>query len=116
MSATRNRLPDEDYQGPTLGASHEGHPGDAQYIGIAIILSVLTAVEIAVSYIKGIGRGATPVLLGLAFIKFFMVAAYFMHLKFDTRYFRRLFITGIVLASFCYIVVLSQFKFFPWLK
>ncbi len=116
MSATRIRLPDEDYKGPMLGAPHDGHPGDAQYIGIAIILSVLTGIEVAVSYITGIGAGAVPVLLGLAAIKFAIVGAYFMHLKFDTRYFRRLFITGIVLALFCYIVVLSQFKFFPWLK
>ena len=116
MSATRTRLPDEDYRGPVLGPSHDGHPGDAQYIGVALILAVLTGIEIAVSYIKGIDKGAPIVLLVLAFIKFFMVGAYFMHLKYDSKNFRRLFITGLVLASFCYIVLLSAFKFFPWLK
>jgi hypothetical protein len=35
-----------------------------------------------------------------------MVAAYFMHLKFDGRLLRRLFVTGIVLAGGVYSVAL----------
>ena len=116
MSATRVRLPDEDYVGPMLGAPHDGHPGDAQYIGIAVILGVLTAIEVVISYVKGLNKAAAFLLLGLAVIKFAIVGAYFMHLKFDTRYFRRLFIAGILLAMFCYFILLSQFQFFSWLK
>jgi hypothetical protein len=32
-----------------------------------------------------------------------------MHLRFDSRLFRRLFMTGLVLAAFCYLAVLSTF-------
>ena len=42
-------------------------------------------------------------LLILAAVKFFTVVMYFMHLKFDHKWFRRLFVTGLVLAVFCYI-------------
>ena len=40
-------------------------------------------------------------------MKFFVVVMYFMHLKFDHPWFRRLFVTGLVLPVFCYIAYLS---------
>ena len=46
----------------------------------------------------------------LALIKFAMVAAYFMHLKFDSPLLRRLFITGIVLAGVVYTVALVTLR------
>ena len=108
--------PDDDYTGPALGPSHDGHPSDMQYIGVALILAVFTAIEVAISYIKSLGSAAAPALLIFAVLKFFIVAAYFMHLKFDSKNFRRLFIGGILLASFCYIVVLSNFNFWSFQK
>jgi cytochrome c oxidase subunit IV len=44
-------------------------------------------------------------------VKFTMVAAYFMHLKFDSKIFRRLFIVGILLALAVYGVALWTFTF-----
>jgi hypothetical protein len=41
----------------------------------------------------------------MAAIKFFIVGSYFMHLRFDNRVLRRLFVTGIVLAIIIYIIV-----------
>ena len=79
-------------------------------------LVLLTLVEIGLAYRPMPIHFMLTILLGLSIIKAALIVAYFMHLKFDTRYFRRLFITGIMLALFCYFVVLSQFKFFPWLK
>jgi cytochrome c oxidase subunit 4 len=38
-----------------------------------------------------------------------MVVLWFMHLRFDSRLFRRLFVTGIVLALFVYTIVLTTF-------
>ena len=107
---------DDEYTGPVLGAAHGGHPSDLQYIGVAVILGVLTAIEVAISYIKSLGSAAAPALLIFAALKFFIVAAYFMHLKFDSKNFRRLFITGIILASFCYVVVLTLFHFWSYQK
>ena len=79
------------------------HPTEAQYIKIALLLAVVTAVEVGLYYTK-LNQGVTNTfLLALAGFKFVMVAAYFMHLKFDNHIVRRLFITGFVLATFCYI-------------
>ena len=86
---------------------HE-HPGEAVYIRVALILGVLTAIEVALSYVKiGDSQVVTnSALLVLAAIKFTMVAAYFMHLKFDSKLLRRLFITGLLLAFAVYIAYL----------
>lgn len=85
---------------------HGAHPTDAQYMKIAAILAVITAAEVAVYYVKsGLGDGFAPFLLALAAVKFFLVGAFFMHLRFDNRVLRRLFVTGIVLAVVVYIIV-----------
>jgi caa(3)-type oxidase subunit IV len=93
---------------PEHEAEHDAHthPSPAQYVGIAIILATITAVEIGLYYINMPDKLLVAMLLGLAFIKFSMVAAYFMHLKFDGRLLRRLFITGICLAAVVYFIAL----------
>jgi cytochrome c oxidase subunit 4 len=89
-----------------LAGEHGAHPTDAQYMKIAAILAVITAVEVAVYYVKsGLGDGFAPFLLVLAAVKFFLVGAFFMHLRFDNKVLRRLFVTGIVLAITVYIIV-----------
>jgi len=83
---------------------HGAHPSEAKYIRIAVILAAVTAVEVALYYWSLSSEAANnAVLMVLAAIKFIIVAAYFMHLKFDNKILRRLFITGFVLASFCYV-------------
>ena len=85
---------------------HGAHPTEAQYIKIALILGVVTALEVGLYYTK-INQGITNgFLLVLAGFKFVMVAAYFMHLKFDNHVLRRLFITGFVLACVVYVAYL----------
>jgi hypothetical protein len=45
-------------------------------------------------------------------MKFFLVAMWFMHLRFDSKIFRRLFVAGIVLATIVFGIVLLTFKVF----
>ena len=45
-------------------------------------------------------------------IKFAIVAGYFMHLKFDSSLFTRLFVSGLLLAIFVYTAALATFHFF----
>ena len=86
---------------------HAGHPTEAKYIKIALILGAVTAVEVLLFYYSFSSEAANnAVLMLLAAVKFVIVAAYFMHLKFDNKILRRLFITGVVLASFCYVAYL----------
>lgn len=70
---------------------------DMGYIQIAIILAVLTAVEVA-TYFWDFGVLEVPSLLILMVVKFQIVVSYFMHLKFDNKLFTYLFVTGLVLA------------------
>ena len=92
-----------EYIGPAFTAK------DKQYVKIFVVLFVLTAIEVALSYTPLESKKAAFALpmLALAAIKFIIVAGYFMHLKFDSPLMRRLFIIGAVLAFFCYNAVLS---------
>lgn len=86
------------------------HPSPRKYVNIAIILAILTAIEVAVSYISGLSETALIIaLMLLAVIKFIMVGLYFMHLRFDSQTFRRFFLTGILLALFAFGAVLTLF-------
>lgn len=112
MSANPN-LSMPEYTGPALGPSEHGHPSDLQYIGIAVALAIVTALEVGLYYWKSLDTQVNSILLLLmAGLKFFVVAAFFMHLKFDNQAFRRLFVGGGVLAGFCYLAVLSAFGVF----
>ena len=88
--------------------AHE-HPSDLQYVYIALFLAVVTAAEVAVYYVKALEGLLVYILVVMAVVKFSVVVMFFMHLRFDSKLFRRFFITGIVLAMFCYVIVLSTF-------
>lgn len=92
--------------------AEHAHPGEAVYIRIALVLAVLTAIEVGLYYTPLGDRLTTSVLLGLAACKFILVAGYFMHLKFDNRLLRRLFVMGLILAMFCYVAYLSTLGIF----
>ncbi len=85
------------------------HPKPAQYVMIAAILCVITGMEITVSYLDGDIPSAIIIvlLLVMGFVKFFLVASYFMHLRTDRPIFRRFFILGGVSAIILYCIVLA---------
>jgi cytochrome c oxidase subunit 4 len=86
------------------------HPSPFKYVMIAVILVVITAVEIATSYLEGdIPDGLiVTLLIGMAVIKFSLVVAWYMHLKTDLPIFRRFFIMGLVAAVVLYAVVIGS--------
>jgi cytochrome c oxidase subunit IV len=92
----------EDYEGHDT----PGHPDPRQYVTIAIILAVITAIEVSVYYITAIKDLLVPMLLVMSVIKFALVVLWFMHLRFDSRVFRRFFMIGLVLALVVFAVVL----------
>lgn len=110
MSTTETA--DRDEQALEDHEAHD-HPTDKKYIQIAIILAVLTAAEIATYPAEeALGSALVPILLVLMTIKFWYVAAFFMHLKFDTRMFSWVFVAGIVTGVAVYIATLATFQFF----
>jgi cytochrome c oxidase subunit 4 len=105
----------------TMHTAHEideerhSHPSDAQYVGIAAILAVITALEVSVYYIdffKDSFIATVAALIPMMVVKFALVAAFFMHLRFDNKIFRAVFLTGIILAVTVYMIVLFTFHVF----
>lgn len=93
---------------------HEGHEhglSDLGYVKIAVILAVLTAIEVSTYYVD-FGPLFLPTLLVLMVVKFFIVVSYFMHLKFDSKVFTWMFYSGLFLALGVYVAALATFKFF----
>jgi cytochrome c oxidase subunit 4 len=86
------------------------HPTPAQYWKIAVLLAVLTAVEVALYYIDralGLGFLNAVFLLTLAVLKFVIVVGWYMHLRYERSLLSRFFTAGFVLACSCYLVVLA---------
>jgi cytochrome c oxidase subunit IV len=86
----------------------KAHPDPLQYVVVAIVLVVITGIEIGVSYLEGtIPNGLIIVLLlVMAFVKFFLVASWYMHLRTDQPVFRRFFVIGSIAAVLLYAIVL----------
>ena len=89
---------------------HESdHPTPSTYIAIAIILTVITAVEVAVFFTEGLRSLLVPILLVLSTAKFVVVVGYYMHLKFDNRLFTTMFTGGFLLAVAVLLALVALF-------
>lgn len=84
---------------------------NAGYVRIALILGIITALEVSTYYVN-FGPLFLPALLIMMSIKFVMVVSYFMHLKFDNKLFSMMFYSGLILAIGVYAAALATFKFF----
>ena len=89
------------------------HPGTSEYIQIGIILAVLTAIEVSLYFLDIAQQLEIPALLALTAIKFVLVGFWFMHLRFDSPLFRRVFFVGVVLAFVIFSIVGATFQFGP---
>jgi cytochrome c oxidase subunit 4 len=83
--------------------SHHTSPGWRQYVGIAVILGVLTLIELWAATLIAF---RVPMLLALTVIKASLVALWYMHLKFDSRLYSGLFAGAIILFAIPLTVVL----------
>jgi cytochrome c oxidase subunit IV len=96
-------LPEED----------RGHPGPRQYVVVAVVLAVLTGMEVALFYLDFLPSPVVVAsLLILMTLKFALVVLWFMHLRFDSGIYKRLFVAGLILALTVFIVVLVTFGVF----
>jgi cytochrome c oxidase subunit IV len=92
---------------------HDQHGGDAIYWKIFAILFALTGLEIVTYFFEEeLGAALVPILITLMVVKMLLVAAYFMHLKYDSKLFGQLFWAGALLALAVYVVTLATFQFF----
>jgi len=87
--------------------AHGKHPSAKEYVRIFLILCAITAVEVALYYVRDdLGSLFIPILFGLAGLKFALVVLWFMHLKFDNRRYSRFFVMGLAGAATLYLIVL----------
>ena len=82
---------------PTV--DHVEHPTWKQYKWVALWLTLITMVEVWIYYTPFKESPAfAPTLLVMSAVKFAVVVAFYMHLKYDHQIFRRLFYVGIGIA------------------
>lgn len=97
---------------PHHGDLHDGHKPDGYYAKVAIFLGIVTGAEVALSYAGIEGWLLLPPMLLLMAVKFVVVAALFMHLRFDNKLLTWLFYAGLLLAVGVYVAVLFTFEVF----
>ena len=99
---------------PMLPGEIHSHPSPFQYVMIAVVLCVITGLEVGMYYLTdSIPRGLyIAILLTMALVKFITVASWYMHLRSDRPIFRRLFIVGGIGAVLLYTIILATLHVF----
>ena len=99
----------EAHPGEHVAPGEHAHPGAKEYVIVAVVLAFLTSVEVAIYYLDFVRPFLAHLLIALSLVKFFMVASFFMHLKFDNRLFTSFFVGGLILAIALGISLLALF-------
>jgi cytochrome c oxidase subunit 4 len=85
------------------------HASVGTYLVVAVVLAVVTLTEVGIVYVESARSFLVPILLLLSAAKFLLVAGFYMHLRFDSPVFRRLFGVGIAGSIAIYAAVLAMF-------
>jgi cytochrome c oxidase subunit 4 len=96
---------------PPGHAVEHPHPGAREYITIATVLALITAIEVAVYYVDSLRPILPPTLIILSAVKFALVVMFYMHLKFDHPIFTGMFVFGLATAVFTFVGFLFLFGF-----
>jgi cytochrome c oxidase subunit IV len=90
----------------TPARAHE-HATIGTYLVVAGILTVVTALEFGVIYVRRLAPILLPLLLVLSAGKFSLVVMFFMHLRYDSRTLTFLFVAPLVLATLLAIAIMT---------
>lgn len=82
---------------------NHGHPSLNAYVRIALVLGVITAIEVAIYYIPAFEGVLVPLLIALSAVKFVIVVGYFMHLKFDDKMLTFIFSAALIASMVIFI-------------
>lgn len=94
--------------GHAAGAHERSHPTVRQYLLIGLLLTLITIVELFASYAE-LGSLLIPILVVLSAVKFAVVLAYFMHLRFEDALLTRFFVFGFVLSGALLVAMIALF-------
>ena len=90
-----------------------GHATTKTYVNVAIILAIITAIEVATLYIPGIPNSLLVAsLIGMSVVKFVLVVGFFMHLRYDHNIMRSLFIGPLIIAICIILALMALFSAF----
>jgi cytochrome c oxidase subunit 4 len=94
----------------SLGIEHE-HPTWSTYWKVAVILTLITVVEVWIYYIPAFvaSRLFVPSLLIMSAVKFVTVILFYMHLRYDHKLFRAVFTGPLIIAMFTIVGLLFLF-------
>jgi cytochrome c oxidase subunit IV len=93
-------------------AGDRPHPPIMQYVLIAAILAIITAIEVATYYIDAIHGALVYILIVLSVLKFVIVVSYYMHLKFDNRLLTWIFGLGMLAGGSVVMALIALFDRF----
>ena len=112
--ATTEQAPVESPERAAARRPHTRHPSTKEYVRIAIVLAVITGLEVLIYYIDWIHENELliPLLFLFSLIKFTLVVLWFMHLRFDSRTYARFFVMGVAGAITLFLVMLIIFQTF----
>jgi len=106
-------MADQHAVAPATHGEGGGHATVKTYINVAILLAILNALEVASLYIPGIpGPLLVISLLAMSAVKFFLVVAFFMHLRYDHPIMRALFVGPLLIAIVIILAVMALFGAF----
>jgi cytochrome c oxidase subunit 4 len=105
---------DHHEHGHAPAAAHGGgHASTKTYVNVAIVLAIITAVEVATLYIPGIPNSLLVAsLIGMSVVKFVLVVGFFMHLRYDHNIMRSLFIGPLIIAICIILALMALFSAF----
>jgi len=89
--------------------SEQAHASTGTYLRIAAVLVIITLIEVGVFYVPVFQGLLVPILLVLSALKFALVVMFYMHLKFDSKFFAFLFGGPLLLALLVVIGLLLLF-------
>jgi cytochrome c oxidase subunit 4 len=87
--------------------SDPGHATVGTYLKVAAILTVITALEVGVIYIRRLAPVILPLLLVMAAAKFALVVLFFMHLRYDRRVLSVVFVGPILIALLVSLAIMT---------
>jgi|TARA_B100000959_G_C14944115_1_gene609135 cytochrome c oxidase subunit 4 len=92
-----------------MSTDHKEHPTPKKYVQIAIVLGVLTALEVTLYYLEDlVGVFTDSLLIFLAVGKYVIVVGWFMHLRFENKMVNRFFAGGMILALILFAIVMLE--------
>ena len=96
-----------------IAHDEQSHPSVREYVNIAAILTVVTAIEVGLYFVESLSHLTLVILLMILMVlKFAMVIGWYMHLKFDHPYFSIIFIAGLLFATSIVLALMALFGVF----